>query len=292
MIDISKCKVNEQRLNMIDNILNNSKDIIYYYQVLPERKFIYLSKSVEVVLGHSLDLNYQNPLYVFENAHPDDVLKLERKASGEMDYSKSVITRWKHKDGNYLWMEDYPIPIYDEGGNLIGVQGICRDISEKVELEQKLKYLISHDVFTGLRNRAYFDEQLKMYNNTKNTPIGLIICDLDNLKVINDSFGHDRGDLLIKSTSALLLKLSDENKVIARLGGDEFGIIIKNTSEFDVIDICKKLNTIISIYNTENKNFPIKLSIGHAFSETSLNAVDDVFKRADANMYIDKKRSK
>ncbi|MBB6630714.1 hypothetical protein LGK99_06825 [Clostridium algidicarnis] len=75
MMDISKCKVNEQRLNMIDNILNNSKDIIYYYQVLPERKFIYLSKSVEVVLGHSLDLNYQNPLYVFENAHPDDVLK-------------------------------------------------------------------------------------------------------------------------------------------------------------------------------------------------------------------------
>lgn len=292
MMDISKYKTNEQRLNIINSILDNSKDITYHYQVSPERKFLYLSKSVETVLGYSADFYYNNPLYVFESSHPEDVSILEKKAVGKVEYSKPLLTRWKHKNGSYLCLEDCPIPVYDYNGNITGVQGICRDISEKLVLQEKLKHLLSHDVFTGLRNRIYFDEQMNKCNETEDVSLGIIMCDLDNLKVINDSFGHDKGDLLIKNSSILLSKLSNNNRVIARLGGDEFAVLIKNATEIELTNICQELNLLISKFNYENKNLKIKMSLGSAFSESSLNKVSSILKVADTNMYINKKKRK
>ena len=90
---------------MIDNILDNSKDIIYHYQVSPERKFVYLSNSVKDILGHSIDFHYKNSMHVFETAHNEDVPELKRKVQGKVDFFKSVITRWEHQNGTYLWMD-------------------------------------------------------------------------------------------------------------------------------------------------------------------------------------------
>ena len=292
MIETHKYKVNEQRLNIIDNLLDNSKDIIYYFQAFPERKFIYLSKSIEVVLGHSVNFYYENPMYVFETTHPEDKAELEKKVMGKVDFSKPVITRWRHKNGTYLALEDYPIPVYDSNGDYIGVQGVCRDVSERIKLEEELKYLLTHDGFTGLLNRNYFDEEMKKYNDVKDIALGIIICDSDNLKVINDSLGHDKGDLLIKNTAMLLSKLSDENRVISRLGGDEFAILIKNTTKLEVVNISKEIHSLISKHNLENENFKIKLSLGIAFSKTSLNKTNLIFKLADKNMYINKIKRK
>jgi PAS domain S-box-containing protein len=141
IVDISDYIKYKQRLDMISRLLDNSKDIIYHYQVFPEPKFTYISKSLEAVLGHSVEQDYNDPLHIFNITHPDDVSTLEKKAAGELDFSKPIITRWRHQNGNYIWMEDYAIPVYNHKGMLIGVQGICRNISEKVHLEHKLKLL-------------------------------------------------------------------------------------------------------------------------------------------------------
>jgi PAS domain S-box-containing protein len=141
IVDISNYIKYKQRLDMISRLLDNSKDIIYHYQVLPEPKFTYISKSLEKVLGHSVEQNYNDPEYVFKITHPDDLEILQGKATGKIDYSRPIVNRWRHDDGHYIWMEDYAIPSYDTNGNLIAVQGICRDISEKVRMEEKLKQL-------------------------------------------------------------------------------------------------------------------------------------------------------
>lgn len=146
IIDISSYIEYKQRLDMISRLLDNSKDIIYHYQIFPEPKFTYISKSLESVLGHSIEEDYNDPMNVFKITHPDDLSILEKKATGNIDYSKSIVTRWKHNDGHYIWMEDYAIPTYDYKGNLIAVQGICRDISEKIHLEERLKYLVTNNV--------------------------------------------------------------------------------------------------------------------------------------------------
>jgi PAS domain S-box-containing protein len=138
IIDISSYIEYKQRFDMINKLLDNSKDIIYQYQVFPEPKFTYISRSLEAVLGHSIETDYNDPMHVFKITHPDDLHILEKKANGTVDFSKPIVTRWKHNDGHYIWMEDYAIPSYDSHGNLIAVQGICRDISDRVKLEEKL----------------------------------------------------------------------------------------------------------------------------------------------------------
>lgn len=146
IVDISNYIKYKQTFDMMNKLLDNSKDIIYHYQILPEPKFTYISKSLESVLGHSIEQDYNDPSYVFKITHPDDLCILEKKATGNIDYSKPIVNRWRHSDGHYIWMEDYAIPSYDSNGNLTAVQGICRDITEKVKMEEKLKQLIQKDI--------------------------------------------------------------------------------------------------------------------------------------------------
>jgi PAS domain S-box-containing protein len=141
IVDISNYIKYKQRLDMMSKLLDNSKDIIYHYETFPEPRFTYISKSLEAVLGHSIEQDYNDPTHIFKITHPEDLKILEQKATGTIDYSKPIVTRWLHNDGHYIWMEDYAIPSYDFMGNLVAVQGICRDISERIKMQERLKLL-------------------------------------------------------------------------------------------------------------------------------------------------------
>lgn len=291
MLNVTKYKDQEKRVETLNKILHNSKDILYKYLVAPERKFVYISKAVENILGHSLQYHYENPMYVFETAHPDDVIALEKKVTGQMNYLKPVITRWRHKDGHYIWMEDYPNPIYDDKENYIGVEGVCRDISERVKLENKLKILTYHDSLTGVKNRMFFDEEIKKMDNQVDLPVGIIICDIDNLKITNDNYGHSSGDILIKNAANLLSKLVTDDMFIARIGGDEFAILVKNTSKYAMEKLCDDIKGVVNKYNLVNE-CEVKISIGYAFSGKSIGQMELLINIADKRMYGEKAKHK
>lgn len=291
MLNVTKYKNQEKRVETLNKILDNSKDILYKYLVAPERKFVYISKAVENILGHSLQYHYENPMYVFETAHPDDVIALEKKVTGQMNYLKPVITRWRHNDGHYIWMEDYPNPVYDDKGNYIGVEGVCRDISERVKLENKLKALSYHDSLTGVKNRMFFDEEIKKMDNQVDLPVGIIICDIDNLKITNDNYGHSAGDILIKNAANLLSKLVTDDMFIARIGGDEFAILVKNTSKYAMEKLCGDIKGVVNKYNLVNE-CEVKISIGYAFSEKSIGQMELLINIADKRMYGEKAKHK
>lgn len=291
MLDVTKYKEQEKKLELLNEILGNSKDILYRYLVVPERKFVYISKAVESILERSLQEYFENPMHVFETAHPDDVIELEKKLMGQVNYLKPVVTRWRHKDGHYIWMEDYPNPIYDDNGKYIGVEGVCRDISEKVELEKKLRFLTYYDSLTGVRNRMFFDEEIKKIDSEVDIPVGMISCDIDNLKDTNDNYGHNAGDTLIKKVATLLLKSITDDMFIARVGGDEFAIIIKNTSYCEVKKLCNDIKDMIDEHNSVN-DCKVKVSIGYAFSEKSIGQMALLIKNADKRMYAEKAKHK
>lgn len=291
MLNITNYKQQEQRLKFLEKLLDNSKDIIYYAQMIPERKFLYISKSLEAILGHSVEEDYSDFMTVFRITHPDDVKELDKKGTHELDYSKPLVTRWQHKDGHYIWFEDFITPEFNENGDIIAVQGVCRDVSEKIELEKKLKFLTYHDSLTGLKNRLFFDEEIKKFDSIIDTPIGIIICDLDNLKTINDSFGHKAGDALIKSAANILSKHITKNMFIARIGGDEFAIVINNTNYCEVKKLCRDIRIAIDEHNLIN-DCTVEISIGYAFNEKSIGQVDQLIKIADRRMYIEKSKHK
>lgn len=269
-------------------LLENAKDIIYTFQIMPEPKFVYISPVIEEIFGYNRQEYYDDYTHVFKTSHPDDVEILYKKMNNELDYSKPIISRWIHKDGYTVWIEDHVTPIYDNEGNFIAFDGICRDISERKVLEEKLNYLTYHDSLTGLKNRTFYDKQVEELNTISNLPVGIIVCDLDNLKKINDNIGHDNGDKIIKTASNVLLSIESEDVSISRIGGDEFAIIIKKADELKTIELCKKIKLLIKNYNLDNKEWPIKISIGHAFTDNSVGNMSRIFKEADKRMYVNK----
>jgi len=286
LINISKYVQVHEHYSQFVKLFERAKDIVFKYQVLPEYKFIYLSPSIYDILGYASEQYFINPSLVFELLHPDDIEIQQSKMDKNTDFSKNFCTRFKHKDGHYIWLEDYIIPTYDNNGNLIFVEGISRDITERKLLEKRLKELSYRDGLTGLYNRTYLNRQIEMLTDHNYTSVGVISCDLDNLKYINDGLGHSSGDLLIKNVSNFFNNTFNENCTIVRNGGDEFIILITNASFKEAKDKHSKMLCSIKEYNRTNE-MPIELSSGFAFSSSSKNILE-LLSQADKNMYKNK----
>lgn len=276
----------------ISQLVETSKDIIYCYQVKPEKKFQYLSPSIKTILGtNPMQEAYSNPNWLFDIIHPDDYNLLQNKINGKMDYSKPIIQRWKNSKGKYIWLEENATPIH-ENGEFIGVQGIVRNIDEKVKLQHELEYQIAHDPLTKIYNRAYFQKQMKKYNEQKNVPVAILLCDLDGLKYMNDHFGHEQGDSFIIASTKLLNYYSTSEIIVARIGGDEFSIIMVNATKESAQKLYSDLHKDIEQYNENNVSVKISMSIGLSFAENSYGQMEHLLGLADQHMYKNKKQKK
>ncbi|WP_176167234.1 sensor domain-containing diguanylate cyclase [Mesobacillus jeotgali] len=280
-----------EQVQRIAMLVESSKDVIYFYQVKPEFKFKYISPSLDTYLGFGVvEAAMGNPYDCFERSHPDDVSQLHDKVTGNLDYSKPILQRWLGPEGEYLWFEEYASPVYEDG-QLVAVQGIIRNIDDKVKLQEDLEFRITHDALTGIHNRAYFEKQAAFYNK-KNVPAAIILCDLDNLKTTNDSFGHKQGDLLLIETAKLLAAFTSNEISVSRIGGDEFALLLRGKSEEEIINLVKFIQSSIELYNQENPNCPIGLSIGHAYTSRSMGRMEELMALADTRMYDAKRHRK
>jgi diguanylate cyclase (GGDEF)-like protein/PAS domain S-box-containing protein len=276
----------EKKYNSVLKMLENSKDIVFRYQLQPEPMFTYISPSVANIFGYSVEEFYNDRYLVFNLIHPDDAEIQQRKIDKNSDFSKFFCVRFKHKSGKYVWVEDFIIPNFDTNGELTSVEGISRDITKRKELEQKLETLSYHDGLTGLYNRTYLNKQIEILINHDDISVGIIVCDLDNLKYINDSLGHSEGDILLKSVSKFFTTIFPKDSSVVRNGGDEFIILISNVSLKEAEDLYSKMLSSIEEYNKTNE-MPIPLSSGFAYSSSSKRIID-LLSRADKNMYKNK----
>jgi diguanylate cyclase (GGDEF)-like protein len=286
----------QQRVNYlttISNLAEYSKDIIYYFELKPVFKYRYLSPSINNILSPNIvEESMRNPYTAFERIHPDDLSTLMKKTSGELDYEKPIVQRWKNDAGEYIWFEEFTTPIYQKG-EIVAIQGIIRNISDKIELQKQLEYKVSHDTLTSLYNRGYFESMMNRYDNEINAPISILIFDLDDLKEINDMFGHMVGDLLIKETADLLKSFTNDNVIASRIGGDEFALLLVNSVPRQAETFIAELQREIDLLNSDEKRlFRIYLSKGYAFGRSSLGKMEDLFIEADNHMYRDKKYNK
>lgn len=139
---------------------------------------------------------------------------------------ESVVTR---RDGEKRHFETIKTPYLDDAGEVIGLIGISRDVTERKEEEERILYLSTHDTATGLHNRLFLLQEMHRLDQPENLPITILMGDINGLKLINDSLGHDRGDLVILATVDILKACLPERAVLARTGGDEFTALIPQT---------------------------------------------------------------
>lgn len=165
---------------------------------------------------------------------------------------------------------------------------IVRDITEKKVAEACLYELSTRDILTGLFNRNYFEEKLIRFQEEALSNIGIIILDLNDLKLINDTLGHAVGDkYLNKAAQFLTLSFTGEG-FIARIGGDEFVVFLWNTSEDEIKKYCEIFNNKLEEHNSTNNSIPLIVSLGYAFSKGNEYDLQEMFKTADDKMYREK----
>lgn len=143
-----------------------------------------------------------------------------------------------------------------------------------------------YDFLTGCYNRNFFELKMKEYSSA--IGIGVIVCDMDRLKEINDNLGHSFGDDIIKVFSGKLKNSIESNDFIFRIGGDEFVIITENKDYDYLQELVFKIKESFKTYNEKKQSFPISVSIGYHMKSQSKEGIKDVFKIADYLMYQDK----
>ena len=171
------------------------------------------------------------------------------------------------------------------------------DISQRKEAEEKLEKLARIDSLTGCNNRRYglelLDRQIKLSHRSK-SPLLLAFLDIDGFKAINDNFGHDEGDKVLKGVVKLLKSTLREIDIICRMGGDEFLLIFPDSSLKEAPLIKERLNKDLTKLNqTLKKPYKIGLSVGlSCYDPANPQPMDELIRIADKKMYEDKKDKK
>jgi diguanylate cyclase (GGDEF)-like protein/PAS domain S-box-containing protein len=274
-------------------LIQNSTDIITIHDA--NGITIYETPSASRILGYPPDaLIGKSP---FEAIHPKDVAAAREAfravVEGAWRRPFPVEFRFRHADGSWVWLEGV-------GANLIhhrGIEGIVltsRDITPRKNAEKQLNYLANHDTLTGLPNRLLTEDRLRQaiaqaHRNGYLT--ALILIDLDQFKMVNESFGHHAGDALLMEIARRLKQCTREGDTIARLGGDEFAVILHNAGTVEnVSSIAQTILDEFSRSLTINRQeLFTSASIGISLYPADGMEPDDLIKHADTAMYSAKK---
>jgi diguanylate cyclase (GGDEF)-like protein len=166
------------------------------------------------------------------------------------------------------------------------------DITDRKMAEERMSFINLHDMMTGLYNRVYFDEELARLEKSRIRPVSILVCDMDNLKVINDRFGHAEGDIALQNIANILKACFRTEDVVARIGGDEFAVLLPNVSAELAERIVQRIERDIANHNSKGvEEEQIGLSVGAATAEKGQGLVE-TFKTADDNMYCVKQKKK
>lgn len=197
------------------------------------------------------------------------------------------------KDGTFFWVHQRMSleTDLDEPRLLI----ICRDVTDKRKLEEKLAHQASHDALTNLINRREFENRLQRSIDNSETKDNHVLCymDLDKFKIINDSCGHLAGDKLLCHVATLLEGQVRSRDTLARLGGDEFAILMEYCTVEQAIDIAEKIRQVIDDFqfHWRTHTFSIGISIG-VVAIKNINTIDDVLGFADSACYSAKNKGR
>jgi diguanylate cyclase (GGDEF)-like protein/PAS domain S-box-containing protein len=162
------------------------------------------------------------------------------------------------------------------------------EIAERKLVEAKLRYVSMHDSLTGLYNRTYFEEELQRISNGSYKSVGIIVCDVDGLKTVNDTLGHAFGDALIIAAATALKQACRNSDTVARIGGDEFVVLLPGADDQVIQEICQRIGENVQRRQKNMDGKFVRLSIGSALHKGPGLDMQELFKEADKNMYYDK----
>jgi diguanylate cyclase (GGDEF)-like protein/PAS domain S-box-containing protein len=271
-------------------LFENSRDAIVITK--PDGRFIDVNDAVLELLGYSRDeLLEQNAIVIY--ADPTDRQKFINKIE-QGGYVRDFEVRLKKKNATVIdCLYSFSVR-KNQDGSVIEYQGIIRDVTERKRLLEKLQALSLVDELTGIYNRrGFFIMARQQMKTARRMNLGMfcIFVDLDGLKQINDTCGHQEGDRALADTARILKETFRESDIIGRLGGDEFTVLVLEDDENHAGAIVDRLQENVKLNNSHlGKNYVISLSVGVAHhTARSHEPIEEFVKRSDSLMYEDKR---
>ncbi|MCD6172542.1 MAG: diguanylate cyclase [Sulfurimonas sp.] len=214
--------------------------------------------------------------------------------------------RMRHKNGNYIWIKGSGSVVERDSLNrVIRMSGTHADITQRKEaqailLKQKdiLEYQANHDALTGLKNRLTLNADIEktiLNYNSHQAPYSILMFDIDFFKKINDNYGHDTGDLVLKELSNLLKLSVREGDKIYRAGGEEFVVLLNRISYEDTMRVAQKIRLVVQnhIFKVKDEEFSTTISAGlYHSSLVKIEDVKEVLKLADIALYKSKENGR
>ena len=272
-------------------LAENVSDAIWVLDYSANR-FTYISPSCELLFGYSPEELMAMDL---EATMTNDSFRILQRTlnqsvnqfhiNPENSSQMGIEIQQMKKDGGYIWVEVCARCRRGPYGE-VEIVGVSRDISARKKAEEELSYTSYHDYLTGLYNRRFFEEELLRLDTSRNLPLTILMADVNNLKLINDTLGHERGDKLLINASTAIRKGCREDDIISRIGGDEFALLLPKTDAAAAKQIVKRLRDAITSLSVDN--IPITIAMGAATKEKDSESLRDVMKRAEDHMYQQK----
>ena len=257
----------------------------------------YINNEVEIIFGKSRNeivgknlSDLSSELYISSSdIIPIDGLlsALEEHKGKSLDSLEYTFVGSDYKN-HYIRMKVAP-SFGNDHAVILGMVISIEDVTIQKETEERLKYLSLHDSLTGLYNRTFFEETINCMEHINHNFVGIIMIDIDGLKIVNDTIGHEEGDRLLQNIAGILKSLYKSDRIIARFGGDEFSILFPRTTGNELEKECFRIKEAVKEFNDNEKSslkMPLSVSIGAALN--SGGDISGIFKESDNNMHREK----
>ena len=286
--DITDRKTRDAQVSKLSSVMEQTADIIVVTDT--EGIIEYVNPSFERITGYTYNEAVNNsPGLVASGLHKSEFYKhmWETITAGE-SYSNIFINR--RKDGSLYYEEKTITPIKDQSGTITHYVATGKDISERIQIQERLQHMAHHDALTDLPNRNLFLDRLQQALNRArwhNRLVAVMFMDLDRFKNINDTLGHNVGDQLLLELSRRLGGTVRDGDTIARFGGDEFAILLDDIdSDSHISSLAQKLLDTLSMpFKINKQELFVTASIGVSIFPNDGDDSDTLLRNADVAMY-------
>ena len=268
---------------------------IGYHQFDAEGRITRVNRTELASLGYSEEEMLGRYVWEFNDSKTLSHQAVLEKLAGTSIPTTSFERNFCRKDGTKIPMLIQDKILRNKTGEITGIRSVVMDITERKQAEEKINRLAFFDQLTGLPNRTLLQDRLRqaMASSLRSGSYGaLLLIDLDYFKTLNDTLGHDMGDLLLKQVARRLSESVREEDTVARQGGDEFVVMLVHLSESPneaaslVELIGGKINAALNLpYVLKEVSYSITPSIGASVFQGQQTAIDTLLKQADLAMY-------